>query len=155
MTDDLEETLTARDFTVDGQEGVKDPLGMSAVRLEVETHIVHGSATALQNLTKCVRQAGVRVDELVIASLASGEAVLSETERDLGVALVDSPPIWYRGTDGIRGATREAFAELVEGGGATLETPVFDNTLASVGEVRQGRWEVPARDSWHRRAFFE
>ncbi len=78
-----------RDFTVDGQEGVKDPIGMSAVRLEVETHIVHGSATALQNLTKCVRQAGVRVDELVIASLASGEAVLSETERELGVAVAD------------------------------------------------------------------
>ena len=78
-----------RDFTVDGQEGVKDPQGMSAVRLEVETHIVHGSATALQNLTKCVRQSGVRVDELVIASLASGEAVLSPTERELGVAIAD------------------------------------------------------------------
>jgi cell division protein FtsA len=78
-----------RDFTVDGQEGVRDPLGMSAIRLEVETHIVHGSATALQNLTKCVRQAGVRVDELVLASLASGESVLSETERDLGVAVAD------------------------------------------------------------------
>ena len=78
-----------RGFSVDGQEGVKDPLGMSAVRLEVETHIVHGSATALQNLTKCVRQAGVRVDELVVASLASGEAVLSETERELGVAVAD------------------------------------------------------------------
>jgi cell division protein FtsA len=78
-----------RDFTVDGQEGVRDPLGMSAIRLEVETHIVHGSATALQNLTKCVRQAGVRVDELVLASLASGEAVLTDTERDLGVAVAD------------------------------------------------------------------
>jgi cell division protein FtsA len=78
-----------RGFVVDGQEGVKDPLGMSAVRLEVETHIVHGSATALQNLTKCVRQAGVRVDELVVESLASGEAVLSDTERELGVAVVD------------------------------------------------------------------
>jgi len=78
-----------RGFVVDGQEGVKDPLGMSAIRLEVETHIVHGSATALQNLTKCVRQAGVRVDELVVNSLASGESVLSDTERDLGVAVVD------------------------------------------------------------------
>jgi cell division protein FtsA len=78
-----------RGYVVDGQEGVKDPIGMSAIRLEVETHIVHGSATALQNLTKCVRQAGVRVDELVIASLASGEAVLSETERELGVAVAD------------------------------------------------------------------
>jgi cell division protein FtsA len=78
-----------RDFTVDGQEGVKDPEGMSAVRLEVTTHIVHGSATALQNLTKCVRQAGVRPDELVVSSMASGEAVLSETERELGVAVAD------------------------------------------------------------------
>src|SRR3954451_483162 len=78
-----------RGFVVDGQEGVRDPIGMSAIRLEVETHIVHGSATALQNLTKCVRQAGVRVDELVVESLASGEAVLSETERDLGVAVAD------------------------------------------------------------------
>jgi cell division protein FtsA len=78
-----------RGFVVDGQEGVKDPLGMSAIRLEVETHIVHASATAVQNLTKCVQQAGVRIDELVAASLASGEAVLTETERELGVAVAD------------------------------------------------------------------
>ena len=78
-----------RDFIVDGQEGVKDPEGMSAIRLEVTTHIVHGSATALQNLTKCVRQAGVRPDELVVSSIAAGEAVLSETEKELGVAVAD------------------------------------------------------------------
>jgi cell division protein FtsA len=78
-----------RDFTVDGQEGVKDPEGMSAIRLEVTTHIVHGGATALQNLTKCVMQAGVRPDELVVSAIASGEAVLTETERELGVAVAD------------------------------------------------------------------
>ncbi len=78
-----------RDFTVDGQEGVKDPEGMSAIRLEVTTHIVHGGATALQNLTKCVRQAGVRPDELVVSAIASGEAVLTDTERELGVAVAD------------------------------------------------------------------
>ena len=78
-----------RDFTVDGQEGVKDPEGMSAIRLEVTTHIIHGSATAVQNLTKCVRQAGVRPEELVVTALASGEAVLSETEKELGVAVAD------------------------------------------------------------------
>jgi cell division protein FtsA len=78
-----------RDFTVDGQEGVKDPEGMSAIRLEVTTHIVHGGATALQNLTKCVRQAGVRPDELVVSAIASGESVLTETERELGVAMAD------------------------------------------------------------------
>ncbi|MBA3778611.1 MAG: cell division protein FtsA [Chloroflexi bacterium] len=78
-----------RGYTVDGQEGVKDPLGMSAVRLEVETHIVHASGTAVQNLSKCVQQAGVRIDELVAAPLAAAEAVLSDTEKDLGVAVAD------------------------------------------------------------------
>jgi cell division protein FtsA len=78
-----------RGFKVDGQEGVKDPLGMSALRLEVEVHIVSGSATAVQNLSKCVNAAGVKIDELVASALASGEAVLSETEKELGVAVAD------------------------------------------------------------------
>lgn len=78
-----------RGFTVDGQEGVKDPLGMSALRLEVETHIVTAPATAVQNLMKCVAQAGVKIDELVVNALASAEAVATETERELGVAVAD------------------------------------------------------------------
>ena len=78
-----------RGYVVDGQEGVKEPLGMSAIRLEVETHIVHASATAVSNLTKCVQSSGVRIDELVAAGLASAEAVLSDTEKDLGVAVAD------------------------------------------------------------------
>ncbi|MGD0017852.1 MAG: cell division protein FtsA [Candidatus Limnocylindrales bacterium] len=78
-----------RGFIVDGQEGVKDPLGMSAIRLEIETHIVTASATAVRNLAKCVQSANVKIDELVAASLASAESVLSETERELGVAVVD------------------------------------------------------------------
>jgi cell division protein FtsA len=78
-----------RGYTVDGQEGVKDPLGMSAVRLEVETHIVAGAATSVQNLTKCISQANVQIDELVISSLAAGEATLSDTEKELGVLVAD------------------------------------------------------------------
>jgi cell division protein FtsA len=78
-----------RGFTVDGQEGVKDPLGMSALRLEVETHIVTAAATAVQNLSKCVAQAGVKIDELVVNSLASADAVLTETEKELGVGVAD------------------------------------------------------------------
>lgn len=78
-----------RGFVVDGQEGVRDPLGMSAVRLEVETLIVHAGATAVQNLSKCVQRADIRIDELAAASLAAGEAVLTETERELGVAVAD------------------------------------------------------------------
>jgi cell division protein FtsA len=78
-----------RDFTVDGQAGVKDPLGMSALRLEVETHIVTASATAVQNLSKCVQAAGVKIDELVANALASSEAVIDETQKELGVAVAD------------------------------------------------------------------
>lgn len=78
-----------RGFIVDGQEGVKDPLGMSALRLEVETHIVTAPATAVQNLTKCVAAAGVKIDERVANALAAADAVASETEKDLGVAVAD------------------------------------------------------------------
>jgi cell division protein FtsA len=78
-----------RGFIVDGQEGVKDPLGMSAIRLEIETHIVTASATAVRNLAKCVQAANVKTDELVSSSLASAESVLSDTEMDLGVAVAD------------------------------------------------------------------
>ena len=62
---------------------------MSALRLEVETHIVTASATAVQNLSKCVAAAGVKIDELVVNSLASADAVLNETEKELGVAVAD------------------------------------------------------------------
>ena len=78
-----------RCFTVDGQEGVKDPLGMSGVRLEVETHIVTASTTAIKNLTKCVSEMGIEAQSLVANSLASAESVLTETEKELGVVLVD------------------------------------------------------------------
>jgi len=78
-----------RGYVVDGQEGVRDPIGMSAVRLEVETHIVTASTTSVQNLTKCINRGGVEIDELVLAPLATAEAVLTEEDRELGVCLVD------------------------------------------------------------------
>ena len=78
-----------RGYVVDGQEGVRDPIGMSAVRLEVETHIVTASSTSVQNLSKCVQRAGVEIDELVLAPLATAESLLSDEDRELGVALVD------------------------------------------------------------------
>ncbi len=78
-----------RGYIVDGQEGIKDPLGMSAVRLEVETHIVAGAATSIQNLTKCITGANVQIDELVISSLAAAEATLTDTEKELGVLVAD------------------------------------------------------------------
>lgn len=78
-----------RDFIVDGQAGVKDPLGMTGVRLEVDTQIVTGATTAIRNLAKCVGEVGVEIDSVVFGGLASSEATLSDTEKELGVILID------------------------------------------------------------------
>ncbi|HUQ41221.1 MAG TPA: cell division protein FtsA [Candidatus Limnocylindrales bacterium] len=78
-----------RGYVVDENVGVRDPIGMSAVRLEVETHIVTASSTSVQNLSKCVQRAGIEIDELVLTPLATAEALLSEEDRELGVALLD------------------------------------------------------------------
>ena len=78
-----------RGFIVDGQEGVRDAVGMSGARLEVETHIISGATTAVQNVVKSVHGAGYNVDDLVTQSLASAEAVLNDNELDLGVAVAD------------------------------------------------------------------
>lgn len=78
-----------REFIVDGHKGIKDPLGMSGVRLEVETHIVKGSSTSIQNLVKSVIRAGIEVDDIVLEPLASSKSVLTEDEKELGVILVD------------------------------------------------------------------
>ena len=81
--------VVPRGYIVDGQDGIKDPIGMSAVRLEVETHIIAGAATSVQNLTKCIHQSSVQIDELVISSLAAAEATLTDTEKELGVLVAD------------------------------------------------------------------
>ncbi|MEI6046399.1 MAG: cell division protein FtsA [Chloroflexota bacterium] len=78
-----------RTFVIDGQDGVRDPVGMSGYRLEVETHIVTGGVSSLNNLFKAVQRVGIEVDELVLEPLAASEAVLSDAEKRLGVALVD------------------------------------------------------------------
>jgi cell division protein FtsA len=78
-----------QEFVVDGQEDVKDPLGMSAVRLEVRVHMVTGAVSAAQNIVKCVRRCGIEVSDLVLQPLASAMAVLTEDEKELGVCLVD------------------------------------------------------------------
>lgn len=77
-----------RSFTVDGQGGVKDPVGMTGVRLEVETQIIHALSSHVKNITKTVYRTGVDIDDLVLAPLAAAEAVLTKRQRDLGVVLV-------------------------------------------------------------------
>ncbi|GIW08244.1 MAG: cell division protein FtsA [Dehalococcoidia bacterium] len=81
--------IIPRSYVIDGQDGVKNPIGMHGFRLEVETHLVSGATTSIQNLTKCINRAGVDVDDLVLQPLASAEAVLTEEEREMGVLLAD------------------------------------------------------------------
>jgi len=78
-----------QEFLVDGQEGIRDPIGMSGVRLEARVHIVTGAASAAQNIVRCVERCGLKVDDVILEQLASSYAVLNEDEKDLGVCLVD------------------------------------------------------------------
>jgi cell division protein FtsA len=78
-----------RGYVLDGQDGVRDPVGMAGRRLEAEMHIVTAGTTAVHNLVRCVNRAGLQIDDLILQPLASSEAVLSPAERDIGVALAD------------------------------------------------------------------
>ncbi len=78
-----------RTFTVDGQEGIRDPIGMNGVRLETDTHIITASTTVTRNLVKCMSLVGVNVEELIFTGVASSYSVLTDTEKELGVILVD------------------------------------------------------------------
>jgi cell division protein FtsA len=78
-----------RGFSVDGQDGIRQPMGMHGFRLEVEAHIITAAAASVQNLTKCVEAAGVTVEAYVLNPLASGEVVLTDTEKEMGVVVCD------------------------------------------------------------------
>jgi cell division protein FtsA len=78
-----------KDFKVDSQEGIKDPIGMTGVRLESEAHIITGMTTALKNMEKCIQDLGVTIDGFVFSGLAAAEVVVSDTEKELGVAVID------------------------------------------------------------------
>jgi cell division protein FtsA len=78
-----------QEFIIDGQEDIREPIGMSGVRLDVKVHIVTGAVSAAQNIIKCVRRCGLEVQDLILQPLASSSAVLTEDEKELGVALVD------------------------------------------------------------------
>jgi cell division protein FtsA len=78
-----------QEFIIDGQDGIKEPLGMSGVRLEVKVHIVTGAVASAQNIVNCAQKCGLNVSDIVLQPLASAEAVLTEEEKNLGVALID------------------------------------------------------------------
>ncbi len=79
----------SQEFVVDNQEGVREPIGMSGIRLEVKVHIVTGAVSAVQNIVKCIRRCGLEVSDLILQPLASADAVLTEDEKELGVVLID------------------------------------------------------------------
>jgi cell division protein FtsA len=81
--------ILIQEFIIDGQEDVREPIGMSGLRLEVKVHIVTGAVSAAQNIVKCVRRCGLEVNDLILQPLASSLAVLTEDEKELGVVLVD------------------------------------------------------------------
>jgi cell division protein FtsA len=78
-----------QEFIIDGQDDIREPIGMSGVRLDVKVHIVTGAVSAAQNIIKCVRRCGLEVQDLILQPLASSTAVLTDDEKELGVALVD------------------------------------------------------------------
>jgi cell division protein FtsA len=81
--------ILTQEFIIDGQEDVREPLGMSGMKLEVKVHIVTGAVAAAQNIVKCIKRCGLEVSDLILQPLASSVAVLTEDEKELGVCLVD------------------------------------------------------------------
>ncbi|MBS0320842.1 MAG: cell division protein FtsA [Proteobacteria bacterium] len=81
--------ILPQEFIIDGQEDVREPLGMSGVRLEVKVHIVTGAVSAVENIVKCVRRCGLEVKDVILQPLASARAVLNDDEKELGVCLMD------------------------------------------------------------------
>ncbi len=81
--------ILPQEFIIDGQEDVREPLGMSGVRLEVKVHVVTGAVSSVENITKCVRRCGLEVRDVILQPLASAIAVLSDDEKELGVCLID------------------------------------------------------------------
>lgn len=81
--------IIPQEFTIDSQDGIRDPVGMSGVRLEGKVHIVTGAVSSAQNIVKCANKAGLNVGEICLEPIASAEAVLSQDEKELGVVLVD------------------------------------------------------------------
>lgn len=78
-----------QDFIIDGQDGIREPIGMCGVRMEAKVHMITGAVSAAQNIVKCIRRCGLEVDDIILEQIASSEAVLTEDERELGVCMID------------------------------------------------------------------
>jgi cell division protein FtsA len=81
--------ILPQEFLIDGQEGIREPVGMSGVRLEAKVHMVTGAVSAAQNIVKCIQRCGLEVDDIVLEQLASSYSVLTDDEKELGACIVD------------------------------------------------------------------
>jgi cell division protein FtsA len=81
--------ILPQEFIIDGQEGIREPIGMSGVRLEAKVHMVTGAVSAAQNIVKCIQRCGLEVSEIILEQLASSQSILTEDEKELGVCLID------------------------------------------------------------------
>lgn len=132
---------------------------LDAVDRFLEVWNAHGAALGAARDWRHGRFLLVAVDESTAppsgCSIDAMVQLLKELERDLGVTLVDNAPVWFREGDEVRRASRAEFLTRVREGIVGPETTVFDNTVMRVGDVRRGKWERPARESWHGKAFFQ
>ena len=123
-----------------------DQWGAHAVPLTAGRDLVYDQFLFVAVDQRAAGPSGCSVDALV--------RQMKALQREIGVELVNHAPVLFRQGEAIARVPREAFAELAEAGEVGPDTTVFNNTLTSLGDVRAGRWEVPAADSWHARAFF-
>lgn len=124
----------------------------------LQTWAAHGAPLTCARELKHDRFLFVAVDER--AAGVSGCSIdalvrsLKDLEQELDMQLLDHAPVSFRQNGDIRRVSRSEFSDLVGQGAVSLETPVFNNTIASVGQLRRGEWEIAASESWHKQAFF-
>ena len=123
-----------------------DQWGAHAVPLTAGRNLVYDQFLFIAVDQRAAGPSGCSIDALV--------RQMKGLQQDIGVELVNHAPVLFRQGEAIARVPREAFAQLAEAGEVDLDTTVFNNTLTSLVDVRVGRWEVPAADSWHARAFF-
>ena len=132
---------------------------LSAVDLFLETWAAHGAPLICGRDWKWGRFLLVAVDDASVppsgCSIDAMVGVLRDQERRLGVRVLDNTPVWFVEDGEVRRVSRAEFRKLAEEGAVGPDTVVFDNTVTSLKDARSGRWEGPARASWHQRAFFK
>jgi cell division protein FtsA len=153
--------IIQRGFNIDGQEGIRKPLGMHGYRLEVETHIITASAASVENLRQCVGAAGVEVSQFVLNPLASAEVVLTETEREMGVVVCDvgggttdmaiyiGGDVWHTNVLAVGGD--HITSDIAHG----LRLPISQAEEIKIKHGHAVRSEVPAGESFTIRPFGE